>query len=140
MYWKLTEEGVAVGYPRAITTMWPGLPSNIDAAFTYNKNGKTYFFKVKKRNFKCIHQKYNAPLYRVHSIGVILEPRRTLVTLKRLATVSREFQATLMQHLCGAGTAKSTFSKVLDHVNHDNMKYYNKRSVFWRCRYPVLQI
>jgi Hemopexin len=45
-YWKLTEEGVAFGYPRSISSGWPGLPGSIDAAFTYNKNGRTYFFKV----------------------------------------------------------------------------------------------
>lgn len=44
-YWKLTEDGIAAGYPKSISKSWPGLPSNIDAAFTY-KNGKTYFFKV----------------------------------------------------------------------------------------------
>jgi len=43
-YWKLTEDGIAAGYPRLIAKSWPGLPSNIDAAFTY-RNGKTYFFK-----------------------------------------------------------------------------------------------
>ncbi|XP_059487299.1 matrix metalloproteinase-14 isoform X2 [Neocloeon triangulifer] len=44
-YWKLTEDGVAVGYPKPISSAWAGLPGNIDAAFTYNKNGRTYFFK-----------------------------------------------------------------------------------------------
>lgn len=43
-YWKLTDEGIAGGYPRLISKSWQGLPSNIDAAFTY-RNGKTYFFK-----------------------------------------------------------------------------------------------
>jgi hypothetical protein len=43
-YWKLTEDGIAAGYPRSISKSWPGLPSKIDAAFTY-RNGKTYFFK-----------------------------------------------------------------------------------------------
>jgi matrix metalloproteinase-14 (membrane-inserted) len=43
-YWKLTEEGIAAGYPRLISKSWQGLPTNIDAAFTY-RNGKTYFFK-----------------------------------------------------------------------------------------------
>lgn len=46
-YWKLTEDGVASGYPRLISGTWHGLPGNIDAAFTY-KNGKTYFFKGSK--------------------------------------------------------------------------------------------
>lgn len=45
-YWKLTDYGVASGYPRRINNAWKELPSNIDAAFTY-RNGKTYFFKVK---------------------------------------------------------------------------------------------
>jgi len=44
-YYKLEDDGVAEGYPKLIAKTWPGLPSNIDAAFTY-KNGKTYFFKV----------------------------------------------------------------------------------------------
>ncbi|CAB3385904.1 Hypothetical predicted protein [Cloeon dipterum] len=44
-YWKLTEDGVAAGYPRSISSGWPGLPGSIDAAFTYSKNGRTYFFK-----------------------------------------------------------------------------------------------
>ncbi|EFN76651.1 Matrix metalloproteinase-14 [Harpegnathos saltator] len=43
-YWKLTDNGVASGYPRFISSTWKELPSNIDAAFTY-RNGKTYFFK-----------------------------------------------------------------------------------------------
>ncbi|XP_065207839.1 matrix metalloproteinase-14 isoform X1 [Planococcus citri] len=46
-YWKLTEDGVAAGYPKSIGGSWVGLPGNIDAAFTY-KNGKTYFFKGSK--------------------------------------------------------------------------------------------
>lgn len=44
-YWKLTEESIAAGYPQRISKSWPGLPGDIDAAFTYVKNGKTYFFK-----------------------------------------------------------------------------------------------
>lgn len=48
-YWRLTSDGVAVGYPKLISHSWKGLPGNIDAAFTY-KNGKTYFFKVWKTN------------------------------------------------------------------------------------------
>lgn len=38
---------MAPGYPKPISKEWPGLPGNIDAAFTY-KNGKTYFFKGKQ--------------------------------------------------------------------------------------------
>ncbi len=44
-YWKLENEAVAPGYPRTIRSDWQGLPSNIDAAFTWT-NGRTYFFKV----------------------------------------------------------------------------------------------
>ncbi|XP_034951393.1 matrix metalloproteinase-14 isoform X2 [Chelonus insularis] len=46
-YWRLTDDGVASGYPKLIGSSWKGLPGNIDAAFTY-KNGKTYFFKGSK--------------------------------------------------------------------------------------------
>ncbi|XP_043520262.1 matrix metalloproteinase-14-like isoform X4 [Frieseomelitta varia] len=46
-YWRLTADGVAVGYPKLISHSWKGLPGDIDAAFTY-KNGKTYFFKGSK--------------------------------------------------------------------------------------------
>ncbi|VVC43446.1 Hypothetical protein CINCED_3A002822 [Cinara cedri] len=46
-YWKLTDDGLAQGFPKSIAGTWSGLPGNIDAAFTY-KNGKTYFFKGPK--------------------------------------------------------------------------------------------
>lgn len=46
-YWKLTDDGLAQGFPKPITGTWSGLPGSIDAAFTY-KNGKTYFFKGSK--------------------------------------------------------------------------------------------
>ena len=43
-YWRLTDVSVAPGYPKYIFQGWKGLPSNLDAAFTWT-NGKTYFFK-----------------------------------------------------------------------------------------------
>lgn len=46
-YWKLTDDGLAQGFPKSIAGTWSGLPGTIDAAFTY-KNGKTYFFKETK--------------------------------------------------------------------------------------------
>lgn len=45
-YWKLLDNGVDEDYPKLIAENWPGLPSNIDAAFTLSLNNKTYFFKV----------------------------------------------------------------------------------------------
>ncbi|XP_055597065.1 matrix metalloproteinase-19-like [Uranotaenia lowii] len=33
---------------RLISSRWSGLPSNIDASFTYHRNGKTFFFKGTK--------------------------------------------------------------------------------------------
>ena len=47
LYYKLSDDSIAEGYPRSIFADWNGLPSNIDAAFTW-KNGKTYFFKGDK--------------------------------------------------------------------------------------------
>lgn len=44
LYYRLSESGVAPGYPSRISDNWVGLPGNIDAAFTY-RNGKTFFFK-----------------------------------------------------------------------------------------------
>jgi hypothetical protein len=44
-YWKLTAESVAPGYPRPISADWAGLPTNIDAAFTWPESGATYIFK-----------------------------------------------------------------------------------------------
>ena len=44
IYWKLTEDALAPGYPRSIHEDWGGLPSGIQASFSW-VNGKTYFFK-----------------------------------------------------------------------------------------------
>jgi len=43
-YWRLTDTAVEADYPRNIARDWDGLPSDLDAAFTWT-NGKTYFFK-----------------------------------------------------------------------------------------------
>ncbi len=45
LYWRLTDDSVAKGYPRNIRDDWEGLPNNIDAALTWPDNEKTYFFK-----------------------------------------------------------------------------------------------
>ena len=45
IYWKLTENGVAIGYPKLISEHWESLENDIDAAFTSEVNGMTYIFK-----------------------------------------------------------------------------------------------
>ena len=44
-YWRLTNEGVAKGFPRRIFEDWSGLPNHLDAAFTWRETGATYIFK-----------------------------------------------------------------------------------------------
>ena len=44
MYWKLTDDAIAPGYPKPVSQFWDGLPSSIDASFTWT-NGRSYFFK-----------------------------------------------------------------------------------------------
>ena len=45
-YWRLTDVAIAEGYPRSISSGWGGaLPSNLDAAFTWNRKGATYLFQ-----------------------------------------------------------------------------------------------
>ena len=36
---------MAPGYPRPIAQDWPGLPTSLDAAFTWTKSRATYFLK-----------------------------------------------------------------------------------------------
>ena len=47
LFWKLTEDAIAPGFPKPISKFWPGLPPNIDASFSWT-NGKAYFFKGRK--------------------------------------------------------------------------------------------
>merc|ERR1711862_1029097 len=47
-YWKLTKDSVAPGDPRKIYQDWRGVPSNIDAAFTWESTRATYFIKGSK--------------------------------------------------------------------------------------------
>ena len=45
-YWRYNERyrSMDPGYPKKISSVWRGVPSNLDAAITW-KNGLTYFFK-----------------------------------------------------------------------------------------------
>ena len=45
--YRLLTDSVAHGYPRPISEVFPGLPTDLDAAFYYPNSGKTFFFKVK---------------------------------------------------------------------------------------------
>lgn len=44
-FWQLNDKGIEPGYPQSISARWAGLPTNIDAAFTWPNNNATYFFK-----------------------------------------------------------------------------------------------
>ena len=45
LYWRLTSEAVAEGYPRQIASDWSGLPSSIQSGFTWQDTKATYVFK-----------------------------------------------------------------------------------------------
>ncbi|KAK2168565.1 hypothetical protein LSH36_16g14041 [Paralvinella palmiformis] len=44
-YWRYDNYGLRPGYPKLIKIGFPGLPSDIDVAFVWGKNGRTYVFK-----------------------------------------------------------------------------------------------
>lgn len=44
-YWEVTNDGIVEGYPKLITSRWPGLPSRLDAAILLD-DGETLFMKV----------------------------------------------------------------------------------------------
>ncbi|XP_043202426.1 matrix metalloproteinase-2-like [Amphibalanus amphitrite] len=44
-YWRLTETGVATGYPRNISAGWDGLPAPLDAALYHSATEHIYMFK-----------------------------------------------------------------------------------------------
>jgi hypothetical protein len=51
MVYKILQTGIAPGFPVAINTLIPGLPSNLDAAVYFPTTGiadhpRSYFFKV----------------------------------------------------------------------------------------------
>ena len=45
-YWEVSATGLAPGYPRRTVSDWPGLPGDIEAAFTLLETGFSYIFKV----------------------------------------------------------------------------------------------
>merc|ERR1719242_1759453 len=91
-YWKLTDTGVADGYPRQISDDWEGLPNNLDAAFSW-KNGKTYFLKGSR------YWRYSPESFGKLDRGFPKD-------------ISKEFPTILMQPSSGPRTIKYTFSRV----------------------------
>ena len=47
LYWKYENHRLMPSYPKNISDGWHGIPDNIDAAFVWSGNGKTYFIKSK---------------------------------------------------------------------------------------------
>ena len=48
-YWRFdADKTPSLGYPKSIQEGFPGVPSNLDAAFVWGGNGKIYFFKGNK--------------------------------------------------------------------------------------------
>lgn len=46
-YWRFSDKKMAAGYPKEISVGFAGIPNDIDTAFVWSGNGKTYFFKGK---------------------------------------------------------------------------------------------
>lgn len=44
-YWRYEQKQLKAGYPKLISKGFTGVPDNIDAAFVWSGNGKTYFIK-----------------------------------------------------------------------------------------------
>lgn len=44
-YWRFSDRKMASGYPKEISVGFAGIPNDVDAAFVWSGNGKTYFFK-----------------------------------------------------------------------------------------------
>jgi len=49
-YVVLNDNGIAPGYPRLISSYWPGAPRDIDAALYWEDLDQTYFFKVGRQS------------------------------------------------------------------------------------------
>ena len=47
-YWRLTDVGVATGYPRKISDGWDGVPSPLDAALYHTATDRIYLFQVSR--------------------------------------------------------------------------------------------
>ncbi|KAK2168567.1 hypothetical protein LSH36_16g14031 [Paralvinella palmiformis] len=47
-FWRYDNKGLRSGYPKLIKAGFPGLPSDIDAAFVWKRTGFTYVFKGEK--------------------------------------------------------------------------------------------
>lgn len=44
-YWRFTDKKMSAGYPKEISVGFAGIPNDVDTAFVWSGNGKTYFFK-----------------------------------------------------------------------------------------------
>jgi matrix metalloproteinase-14 (membrane-inserted) len=44
-YWRWRDNAIDPGYPKQIREGFAGIPDNIDAAFVWGGNDKTYFIK-----------------------------------------------------------------------------------------------
>lgn len=44
-YWRFNDRKMATGYPKEISVGFAGIPNDVDTAFVWSGNGKTYFFK-----------------------------------------------------------------------------------------------
>ena len=48
-YWRVTDRKIDPGYPKLIRSSWGGIPDDIDSAFQWGKNSRTYFVKRRSR-------------------------------------------------------------------------------------------
>lgn len=112
--YKLTENGISPGFPKRIKSVFPEIPSYIDAAFTWSGD-KTYFFKVLPNSFNYAYKfsilHLKNLLYRGANTGVTPTWFWTQDTQNQFL---RDLQASLkisILPLCGVGMEKFISSR-----------------------------